>query len=187
MDLVVLFFRHVIVVFPVSESMYRLSRASDLTSTGLGKHHTSPKKARSKRNSRIVIPLGNSTKHRQLLQKLAHLRGTGTTKHAPTVLDVHPSDWEDITDQPDHTVEAPPTVATPCLSDNSTAKQSAGASLRLHTSWADILPGLVSPLLKYITSSVGSVMSPVNDIQSKCTLSCVSNYTTILCLYFNRA
>jgi hypothetical protein len=103
------------------------SQISDLTSTGLGKHHTSPKKACSKRNSRIVIPLGNSTKHRQLLQKLAHLRGMVTTKHAPTVLDVHPSD---ITDQP---MEAP-TVATPCLSNNSTVKQFAGASLRLHTS-----------------------------------------------------
>ena len=174
-------------------STYRSSRASHLTTTGLGKHHTSPKKARSKHNSRIVIPLGNSTKHRQLLQKLDYLRGTGTRKQiAPTVtLDVDPSDWEDITnaDQTDQTADAPTAarVSTPCPTDNSTAKQSAGASLRLHTSWVDILPGLVSPLLKYITSSVGSVMSPVNDIQSKCSLSCVSSHTTILCLYFDRA
>jgi hypothetical protein len=175
---------------------YRSSRALHLTTTGLGKHHTSPKKARSTKNSRIVVPLGNASRQRQLLQKLDLLRRTHTQTdltRSPAI-DVDPSAWEDIVDNHDDQTDItealqPREHATlnPCPPDPSGTKQSSAASLRLYTSWADILPGLVRRLLKYLSSSVGSVISPANDIQSTCIQSCIASRTSILCLYFDRA
>jgi hypothetical protein len=177
---------------------YRSSRALHLTTTGLGKHHTSPKKTRSKKNARIVVPLGNASKRQWLLQKLDLLRETQTSTQtdltrSPTgTIDVDPSAWDDIADnnQTDITEALQArehATPNPCPANASGTKQSTAASLRLYTSWADILPGLVRPLLKYLSSSIGSVVSPVNDIQSTCIQSCIASHTSILCLYFDRA
>ena len=172
------------------------SRALHLTTTGLGKHHTSPKKPHNKKNSQIVVPLGNASKHQQLLRKLAILRGTQTSAQLannPTTSDPDPTAWEDIVnnDQVDTTEALQPREhqPAPCPQNPSGCRttQSAAASLRLYTSWAEILPGLVHPLLKYLSSTVGSVMFPVNNIQSTCFQSCITSHTSILCLYFNCA
>lgn len=163
------------------------SRARHLTTSGLGKHYTSPKKLRDKRKSdKIVIPLGQSAKHRLLLHKLNCLRKKPEFGSVPD--DPH---WEDVTEQamdPEadlyNALHAPAPPGAPV--DIPAVKLSTAASIRLHASWVEILPHLVPPLLHYLSSSVGSVMAPVNDIHSKCSQACAPKRIRILCLYFDR-
>jgi hypothetical protein len=175
---------------PVSST----SRAKHLTTHGLGKHYTSPKKLRDKRKSgKVVLPLGNATKHRLLLQKLDRLQ-----RKQPSDVSMppdEPGEWEDLDPIPvDPTVldadihealHAPgPQVQT--TDKGSKTKLSASSSLRLHASWAEVLPGLVAPLISYISGSIASVVSPVNDLHSRCIESCETKHIKILCLYFDR-
>jgi hypothetical protein len=167
----------------------RSTRAHHITTTGLGKHHTSPKKVRADKHkaARNVIPLGHGHKHRYLLVKLDQLGGKYSTMNPhPTLPTENPNDWEDVPETLDVN-EALQPRASPEPIQKPAIKQSAKSSLQLYANWAAILPGLVHPLLNYISTSMGSVMSPVSDIYSTCVLPCTSSSSTILCLYFDRA
>jgi CxC1 like cysteine cluster associated with KDZ transposases len=172
----------------------RSSRAKHLTTSGLGKHYTSPTKARDKRKSgKRVIPLGNATKHRLLLQKLESLRKKPQTDQDEPEGSMG---WEDLSDSIDQSMDIDPdagiheALQAPKLGttepERERAKLSVGPSLWLHASWAEVLPGLLSPLLEYISSSVGIVIPPADDLHAECALSCVPKHTKILCLYFDR-
>jgi hypothetical protein len=145
------------------------------------------------------VPLENASKHQHLQEKLDYLHGKQTRSQA--LPEVDSGGWQGDPDidvdqtadgmevcMPD-TAEGNPGATILCPEIQSTKElQSTAASLRLHTNWAGVLPGLVYPLLNYITASIGSVASPVNnDIHSMCVHSCISNRTKILCLYFDRA
>jgi hypothetical protein len=56
----------------------------------------------------------------------------------------------------------------------------------LHERWMSLLPTLVDPFLAYITSSRGSPVNPVSDLNSKCLGTCEKKTTNILCLYLDR-
>jgi hypothetical protein len=171
----------------------RSSRAKHLTTSGLGKHYTSPTKARDKRKSgKIVIPLGNAKKHQILLQRLETLRKKPQTNQTAD----NGNYWEDSDDPTYQAMDIDcdtgirEALEAPKLQDikpkGDGAKLSAGPSLRLHASWADVLPSLIMPFLKYISSSFGSIMPPVDDLHTPCALSCITKRTKILCLYFDR-
>lgn len=57
-------------------------------------------------------------------------------------------------------------------------------ALNLYKRWEEVLPTLVDPLLRYISSSTGVISQPVSALQSTCVEQlCERRTSTVLCLF----
>jgi hypothetical protein len=164
---------------------------------GLGKHFTSPTKARDKRKTTVIVrPPGQESKRRRLLEKLQLLRQPGPSSTSTSIandsvqppldetlpMDVDADGWEDIETaglaQSKSPLSPGPKVPRRILPDSE--------STRLYTAWNSLLPSLVNSLITYISMSTGHVVTPAMDLCSKCEQLCAPKDIKILCLYFDR-
>ena len=162
-----------------------------ITTKGMGRHFTSPRKARDKKKSWIIASLpGHASKRQKLLDKLGEL------------LAAQPSDLKsslngDVeaaspTPRPEELLEALPiepeeTLFTFDDKDTCDAMEECvrpscptTRSISMCVDWKALIPTIIDPFLKYTVAALGSRLS-----------SCISNcqeqkLTTILCLFFDR-
>jgi hypothetical protein len=170
------------------------TRGQQPLSNGLGKHFTSPTKARDKRKTTVIVRLpGQETKRRRLLEKLQRLQNpkyeSPSTDLASQVpldepcsmdIDIDNDGWEDIQPKPAQSESSQPTkVPRRILPDTESG--------RLYAAWKHLLPSLVNSLIDYMSTSTGHIVIPAMDLNSKCEQSsCAPKDTKVLCLHFDR-
>lgn len=169
------------------------TRAQQPATSGLGQAFASPIKRRSTREQSYVVPLGNEGKRRHLAEQLRALQAELYTPQPEVPID--PSDIDIPEEQELLPIEPlpiePSNVPGPALVEDPeptprrvVPDKSANS---LYNRWARVLPGLVNPLLSYITATTGKVPPPLNPgLKSKCFKNCGAKTSIILCLFHTR-
>ncbi|KAJ7872793.1 hypothetical protein B0H14DRAFT_3562123 [Mycena olivaceomarginata] len=172
-----------------------------ITRTGPGTHHTSPLKARNKKNKGQVRGIGHDERRAKLLAELRALQA-GTSSSAPTAppeprlevsepeADVQMPDWveEDIF-SPSPPPPTPPTPLPPPIPAGTRAHRTEQAVNQVALAWDLLLPQLVDPYAQYQQASHGQRPSIIPaSIHHECSGSCdTGSFTkaTIQCLYIS--
>jgi CxC1 like cysteine cluster associated with KDZ transposases len=170
----------------------RPTRGDQPSTSGLGIQFESPVKRRNKKKTTTyVIPPGNAAKRRRLLEKLARLKAPpiettpNVEDHTPVLDDATfeqpelPNRLDDqdfpLNQDPDH--DAVP-VKRRILPDHT--------AYNLYDKWTEVLPGLIDPLLVYMTESAGKIVKRVGRLHCECLKSCNLKTGKILCLFYDR-
>jgi len=165
--------------------MSQPSRDKELTSAGMGKHFTSPKKKRDKKKTTTFVHLpAQEIKRKFLLAKFNALK-VASAPEEPTPDSVE-SHWQD-----DELVvmNSPDPVPVPESGGLKTTRRILPdtEAVRLYRSWGKLLPSLLDPFLAYTHASIAHIITPAGDLKSHCTAqTCTSKYAQIQCLYFDR-
>ncbi|KAG1735673.1 uncharacterized protein EDB91DRAFT_1348200 [Suillus paluster] len=174
---------------------------AQIVSSGLGQHFVSPRKARDKRKTQVLVKLpGAELKRRRLLSQMQRLmdptsskpgRSLGTTLEGPS----GEADNINLTNDFDFAgaeVETAHAVSSdrPADSETSPSKRRTlpdKSTGTLYANWKKLIPTLVDPQLKYYARTLGQALETTHNVISACgTLSCAQRRTSILCLFFDR-
>ena len=169
-----------------------------ITTRGLGRHFTSPRKARDKKKSWMTVPVpGHASKRQKLLNELQLLPAAPPEPEQPpssTVIAASPIL------QPEDLLEAPPMELEDLLvmSDSEDAPHGATAqhicttrptarSISSCAAWKALIPTIVNPFLKYTAATLRQPLMALGSRLSSCTSSCQDQkLTAVLCLFFDR-
>ncbi|KAG1789411.1 uncharacterized protein HD556DRAFT_1311373 [Suillus plorans] len=187
---------------PSTPGKARLSRKSQVVSSGLGHHFVSLYQPRNRKKSQIVIELpGAEAKWRRLLAQMEHLMNPehhkasqspsspvnstmkevpGPTENIPTDLNLNDTEIDMFgpETEPDFTAEQLPSGRR-ISPDKSTDA--------LYHSWSALIPTLVKPQVQYTARTHGQPLEQINEVISACvTLKCAGKRTTLICLFFDR-
>ncbi|KAJ7686757.1 hypothetical protein B0H14DRAFT_2421965 [Mycena olivaceomarginata] len=172
-----------------------------ITRTGPGTHHTSPLKARNKKNKGQVRGIGHDERRAKLFAELRALQAgtsssTSTAPPEPRLevsepeADVQMPDWveEDIF-SPSPPPPTPPTPLPPPIPAGTRAHRTEQAVNQVALAWDLLLPQLVDPYAQYQQASHGQRLSIIPaSIHHECSGSCdTGSFTkaTIQCLYIS--
>jgi len=168
-----------------------------ITTKGLGRHFTSPRKPWDKKKSYMTLPIpGHASKWQKLLDELHDLLAVSSepnqppssvTMAAPPIL------------QPDKPLEVPPMELEDMLvmSDGEDASHGAAMqhvcttcptprSIAACASWKALIPTIIDPFLKYTAATLRQPLVALGSWLSSCTSSCQDQkLTVILCLFFD--
>ena len=168
-----------------------------ITTRGLGRHFTSPRKLQDKKKSWITMPVpGHASKRQKLLDELHNLLVTSSEPKKPassTVMAASPIL------QPDGLLEVPPMELEDLLvmSDGegvshgttmqhiSTTRPTA-RSISVCAGWKALIPTIIDPFLKYTAAMLRQPLAAVGSRLSSCTSSCQEQkLNAVLCLFFD--
>ncbi|KAG1728250.1 uncharacterized protein EDB91DRAFT_1314088 [Suillus paluster] len=138
------------------------TRKAQIVSSGLGQHFMSPRKARDKRKTQVLVKLpGAELKHRCLLSQMQRLmdptsskpgRSLGTTLEGPSGAEVETAHAVS-SDRPADSETSPSKQRT--LPDKSTGT--------LYANWKKLIPTLVDPQLKYYARTLGQALETTHN------------------------
>jgi hypothetical protein len=174
------------------------TRDAQRVSLGFGKHFTSPVRPRDKKQTRelVVVP-GQAEKKRRLFQEIEALKNHGGALPPPkpppdeSFMDVFTASEFAYTG-PDH-VDPPTGDANPDGKPASIRPVKKPKRIvpdmhahRLFENWKQLLPDLIEPHLRYLTSTTGVTLQPPASLRTTCQKPCIRRTVTILCLFFDR-
>ena len=169
-----------------------------ITTRGLGRHYTSPRKPRDKKKSRMTMPVpGHASKQQKLLDKLHDLLAPPSEPKQPPCntamamspilqpeepLEAHPTELEDLLVMSDSEDVSHGTTVQHICTTRPTAR-----SISACAGWKALIPTIVDPFLKYTAATLCQPLVALGPHLSLCTLSCQEQkLTAILCLFFDR-
>ncbi|KAH7904350.1 hypothetical protein BJ138DRAFT_931137 [Hygrophoropsis aurantiaca] len=175
----------------------RGERATQPTSSGLGKQFTSPKKRRSKAKTQTFVQIpGHARKRQRLLEKLALLNRDSDDEEA---VDRNVFENSTLEEDPD-----PPRAMTPEVQPDNASISLTPATLpsatptmrrilpdhsteRLYSSWKTLVTTLVQGYLTYTAATTGTATQASEKTISSCAMpTCDSKVTSITALYFDQ-
>ena len=178
-----------------------VTRSSQPSTSGLGRHFSSPKRPRDKRKTQSIVSIpGQREQHERYLAQLRDLLENKQPAQEAPSLDVQvPTASEHVNDM---FLQAPPddseamgfTVDTsgdelqPAeLPTKKRRIQPDASTERAYTRWKSVLPNLVMPYLRYHARTLGKRLEDVPQTLSLCThAECARKSSRILCLFFDR-
>ncbi|KAG6887512.1 hypothetical protein C0992_011981 [Termitomyces sp. T32_za158] len=158
------------------------TRAQQPTTQGLGNHFSSPRKRRNKKKTTTLVqPLARETDIQRLRAKVEELKRQALRKKSPlpTItstneecqLSFNTDDSETLSiDESNPFPQEPSAIfASTKLEDRPLRRTLPNDSAKnLYSSWADALTRLITPLLEYISKSMGKVPERVVKLESTC-------------------
>jgi hypothetical protein len=179
-----------------------VTRSSQPSTSGLGRHFSSPKRPRDKRKTQSLVSIpGQREQHEQYLAQLRDLlENKQPAQEAPSLNVQVPTASEHVNDMlslqapPDDPEEIAFTVYTsgdePQPAELPTKKrriQPDASTERAYTRWKSVLPNLVTPYLRYHAHTLGKRLEDIPQTLSLCThAECARKSSRILCLLFDR-
>ena len=168
-----------------------------ITTRGLGRHYTSPRKPQDKKKSRMTVPVpGHASKQQKLLDKLHDLLAPPSEPKQPPCntamamspilqpeepLEAHPTELEDLLVMSDGEDVSHGTTVQHICTTRPTAR-----SISACAGWKALIPTIVDPFLKYMAATLCQPLVALGPHLSLCTLSCQEQkLTAILCLFFH--
>jgi len=165
----------------------------------MGRHFTSPRKARDKKKSRTTVSVpGHASKRQKLLDELGDLLTAQPSglkpslnsgveaaspihrpEELPEALQMEPEDMLFTFDDEDKSCDATEErVRTACPTTR---------SISMCAGWKSLIPTIVDPFLKYSAAALGQPLVALGSRISSCTSNCQEQkLTTVLCLFFDR-
>ncbi|KAF7367143.1 hypothetical protein MSAN_00974000 [Mycena sanguinolenta] len=169
--------------------MARSSRHNQPTArAGNGVHHTSPLKARDKRNKKLVVGIGHAARHNALRANLKRLLANdppaGPSSSEPHIEpDAEMTEWQD---EPPPASPAPAPIA-PIALPVPPPRKAASAHKKASTLWDELLPRLEGPYAAFRQDNYGRRSSVVpSSIHHGCIASCGTQiHAKVQCLYIS--
>ncbi|KAG1794592.1 uncharacterized protein HD556DRAFT_1442775 [Suillus plorans] len=182
----------------------RSVRGSQPTSTGLGHHCVSPKKARNPRKTQTIVHVpGVSSKRERLLAQMAALMnpqgfqtdapGSSSAAHSETPMSVNDAisytyDEQDYDatndDQHDQQVPCPPPVVREGTGRRLLTDKMA---YNLYSAWQTLIPTLVDAHLKYSARTHRQPLTSPHPVISACaSQACAQRCFSVICIFFDR-
>ena len=183
------------------------ARAQQPATKGFGQAFRSPNKRRdTRKSSTYVTYLGQEDKIRRLKEKLAQLQASSTeglmvveegegggeggdlteNDEAQGSSPV-PDDWMDVEGPPNIPEPLPSPPRTPISAKIRRTGPDATAHL-LYQQWKALTPRLISPLVRFLSTTKGIKYSPPGEIRASCLHPhlCAMKTRKVLCLFFDR-
>jgi len=181
-------------------STHPFTRSSQpITTKGMGRHFTSPRKARDKKKSRITTLLpGHISKRQKLLDKLGDLLAAQPSELksslngaievvSPTPLPEELS--ETLPMEPEEMLFTFDDEDMPCgaMQERLRTACPTTRSISMCAGWKALIPTIIDPFLKYTAAVLGQPLVALGSRLSSCTSNCQEQrLTTVLCLFFDR-
>ncbi|KAI6025272.1 hypothetical protein BKA83DRAFT_4492027 [Pisolithus microcarpus] len=161
------------------------------TTTGLGHHFSSPRKARDKRKTQVHISIpGRNHKRQRLLKQLQDLlnpteQAKLETGHSPTVTTNPQPDTAgelELVDDTEFEVSGDYDVPESSMPRPTVKKSSPSTAFH---NWQALIPTLVDVFLSYLTWTMGKPVSTPPSTMCHCVQACETKTSVVVCLYFD--
>ncbi|KAI5981055.1 hypothetical protein EDC04DRAFT_2916960 [Pisolithus marmoratus] len=176
-------------------SASHVSRSSQpITTKGMGRHFSSPRKARNKKKTlaTVSVPV-HAFKRQKLLDKLASLLApppseSGLHVHSDATSPIHhPMEPPELIEPEEITVDSEEASPADVTVEYTSIVHPTKKSISLCESWHAVIRTMIEPFIKYTTAMLGKPLPLLHSPLSSCTAQCrEQKVTNLLCLFFDR-